>query len=232
MGAWIEIDHPQLWWYLHHRRSPRGSVDWNVSVIFQRGYLSVAPLVGAWIEINYEKSAQEATYVAPLVGAWIEIDTLCQYHLPGKVAPLVGAWIEIWQYSLWDILSVVAPLVGAWIEIKSSLLFWVVRVRRSPRGSVDWNLFSHTHHPLFTTSLPSWERGLKSVELFHDLPKYGRSPRGSVDWNTVKRVQWTYKVVAPLVGAWIEIAHNLYCLRSTESRSPRGSVDWNWIGYR
>ena len=30
-------------------------------------------------------------------------------------------------------------------------------------------------------SLPSWERGLKSVELFHDLPKYGRSPRGSVD---------------------------------------------------
>ena len=34
--------------------------------------------------------------VAPLVGAWIEINNLTAYSSPLYVAPLVGAWIEIW----------------------------------------------------------------------------------------------------------------------------------------
>ena len=33
--------------------------------------------------------------VAPLVGAWIEIIMLCVVIVPILVAPLVGAWIEI-----------------------------------------------------------------------------------------------------------------------------------------
>ena len=33
----------------------------------------VAPLVGAWIEINVMKSDIMSLLVAPLVGAWIEI---------------------------------------------------------------------------------------------------------------------------------------------------------------
>ena len=33
----------------------------------------VAPLVGAWIEIIYDKSNNRIIFVAPLVGAWIEI---------------------------------------------------------------------------------------------------------------------------------------------------------------
>ena len=33
--------------------------------------------------------------VAPLVGAWIEIQLLQQQLSPTSVAPLVGAWIEI-----------------------------------------------------------------------------------------------------------------------------------------
>ena len=55
--------------------------------------------------------------VAPLVGAWIEID--CRLYLYGWlcVAPLVGAWIEIGQYVWAGNFSDVAPLVGAWIEI-------------------------------------------------------------------------------------------------------------------
>ena len=77
----------------------------------------VAPLVGAWIEIqisshingllaslpswerglkfNLTQSTDDAVLVAPLVGAWIEIPSLCSYCLPVCVAPLVGAWIEI-----------------------------------------------------------------------------------------------------------------------------------------
>ena len=34
---------------------------------------AVAPLVGAWIEIDGTVSLDDVTVVAPLVGAWIEI---------------------------------------------------------------------------------------------------------------------------------------------------------------
>ena len=56
----------------------------------------VAPLVGAWIEINSKGVLYEQKQVAPLVGAWIEIVTFTE-SLPAMwVAPLVGAWIEIY----------------------------------------------------------------------------------------------------------------------------------------
>ena len=74
MGAWIEIS----WW--------------------NQGKLAedtVAPLVGAWIEINISRMPQRNTRVAPLVGAWIEILICLQACLRIYVAPLVGAWIEI-----------------------------------------------------------------------------------------------------------------------------------------
>ena len=35
--------------------------------------MTVAPLVGAWIEINLYKPLYLLSTVAPLVGAWIEI---------------------------------------------------------------------------------------------------------------------------------------------------------------
>ena len=36
----------------------------------------VAPLVGAWIEINIRPQGGEERFVAPLVGAWIEIQEM------------------------------------------------------------------------------------------------------------------------------------------------------------
>ena len=59
--------------------------------------------------------------VAPLVGAWIEIYSVISLYARGVlVAPLVGAWIEISYVSRKTIPVIVAPLVGAWIEICSS----------------------------------------------------------------------------------------------------------------
>ena len=58
------------------------------------------------------------------------------------VAPLVGAWIEIHLLQYIHLTRTVAPLVGAWIEIQQFLL-----------------------QELRKQSLPSWERGLKSVTL-------------------------------------------------------------------
>ena len=38
--------------------------------------------------------------VAPLVGAWIEINIIHHVLILLKVAPLVGAWIEIKMYKV------------------------------------------------------------------------------------------------------------------------------------
>ena len=57
------------------------------------------------------------THVAPLVGAWIEIDHLVDINKMVLVAPLVGAWIEICHLRRRFSYRRVAPLVGAWIEI-------------------------------------------------------------------------------------------------------------------
>ena len=55
--------------------------------------------------------------VAPLVGAWIEIHGPWRKDMVNKVAPLVGAWIEIVVINIRIHCYIVAPLVGAWIEI-------------------------------------------------------------------------------------------------------------------
>ena len=77
------------------------------------------------------------------------------YHV---VAPLVGAWIEISYRPPFITLEGVAPLVGAWIEI-----------------------FLSVASGLYDKSLPSWERGLKSLLYLLDNRLPRRSPRGSVD---------------------------------------------------
>ena len=115
--------------------------------------------MGAWIEINCSLLCYGFFRVAPLVGAWIEIQGESM-RIPGtrRVAPLVGAWIEICGRTEVGGMPLVAPLVGAWIEIYdvsltnksyASLLSWERGLKcisrrntfedrgRSSRGSVD-----------------------------------------------------------------------------------------------
>ena len=96
------------------------------------------------------------------------------------VAPLVGAWIEIQVGTCVAIVVIVAPLVGAWIEIPkeclqdhlcTSLPSWE-RGLKSAGGA--WLLCDYA-------SLPSWERGLKCNTLALSVTIFRRSPRGSVD---------------------------------------------------
>ena len=68
------------------------------------------------------KIPSTALSVAPLVGAWIEIDDYPGKFFQYMVAPLVGAWIEIWWHLVLVCTHSVAPLVGAWIEIISEEL--------------------------------------------------------------------------------------------------------------
>ena len=97
--------------------------------------------MGAWIEISQNSFAAAPISVAPFVGAWIEIgiwaEIVVKYTLslpswerglkssirlictvPDVVAPFVGAWIEIISIRQMSLcLIYVAPFVGAWIEI-------------------------------------------------------------------------------------------------------------------
>ena len=98
---------------------------------------TVAPLVGAWIEIFFLCLFLGWFGVAPLVGAWIEIKLIVPDAISLPVAPLVGAWIEISYFLCKSVTASVAPLVGAWIEILQCSHTLYVRGRRSSCRSVD-----------------------------------------------------------------------------------------------
>ena len=57
--------------------------------------------------------------VAPFVGAWIEMLEDLEWNVDDDVAPFVGAWIEMERRFIVLASIMVAPFVGAWIEIKS-----------------------------------------------------------------------------------------------------------------
>ena len=104
--------------------------------------LTVAPHVGAWIEITLLLRMLCVYLVAPHVGAWIQMIGQPRKMVWWWVAPHVGAWIEI-NINDGDMNNyLVAPHVGAWIEI--------VRGKR-------------LYIPL--PSHPTWVRGLKSLWL-------------------------------------------------------------------
>ena len=75
MGAWIEINNPvllkikPLLSLLSWERGLKSQIVNNLLT-----FVNVAPLVGAWIEIDTDSvKGYDWDMVAPLVGAWIEI---------------------------------------------------------------------------------------------------------------------------------------------------------------
>ena len=114
MGAWIEI---------------RNGMECQLQG-------SVAPLVGALIEMSDNSPLSELAVVAPLVGAWIEILNGKIYYRENSVAPLVGAWIEINVSS--NIIKPLESLLSWERGLKSSYIRNInIRNCRSSRGSVD-----------------------------------------------------------------------------------------------
>ena len=96
--------------------------------------------------------------VAPFAGAWIEM-MLSSYTIKVfSVAPFAGAWIEICIRITNCKGCNVAPFAGAWIEIHIGAF-----------------------NQMQPMSLPSRERGLKSVFTLQVSYSVRRSLRGSVD---------------------------------------------------
>ena len=97
----------------------------------------------------------------------------------------------------------VAPFAGAWIEI---------RVYRLPCGE--------------PTSLPSRERGLKSVSriISHSLFTVAPFAGAWIEMPASAPREWR-AAVAPFAGAWIEITLNAAMQQACGGRSLHGSVD-------
>ena len=97
----------------------------------------VAPLVGAWIEIQHPRSRFIPVDVAPLVGAWIEIREIKQERVHYPVAPLVGAWIEITGYVRRMCRKASLPSWERGLKFGYCIICVLDDHSRSPRGSVD-----------------------------------------------------------------------------------------------
>ena len=124
-----------------------------------------------------------------------------------------------------------------------------LRNRRSLRGSVDWNINNVIGTTLYLrrSLRGSVDWNLFLLHIFSFLLR--RSLRGSVDWNWYNAINENRHLVAPCVGAWIEIrvtlsiSHHIQLSLPAwerglkffwsafnnllECRSLRGSVDWN-----
>ena len=121
-----------------------------------------------------------------------------------QVAPLAGAWIEIsFSYDIFCWRHV-APLAGAWIEIDAT-------------GG---------YAAACRKSLPSRERGLKSMQKRSNKQPILVAPLAGA-WIEIVVTEYQYEQnnVAPLAGAWIEIKSSGPPRSSWFGRSPRGSVD-------
>ncbi len=81
----------------------------------------VAPLAGAWIEIDAVEKVNALNDVAPLAGAWIEMSWMPILLYMMRSLPLRerGLKLELFYSSVK--INAVAPLAGAWIEISYTL---------------------------------------------------------------------------------------------------------------
>ena len=163
-------------------RSPRGSVDWNLTKITRSCSRLVAPLVGAWIEIDVSEDAEAVLCRSPRGSV--------DWNIPDKgIGIKRHTSLPSWERGLKSVKDnkhhVFCKSLPSWergLKFKQCSNF----------SNLSWSLPSWERGLKFHfvviisiqyLSLPSWERGLKFFDIFlmHEVCR--RSPRGSVDWN-------------------------------------------------
>ena len=98
--------------------------------------ITVAPLVGAWIEINDEGYYCSTCAVAPLVGAWIEIKRCKYIH---RLSESLPSWERGLKYMIKLKTCFPRSSLPSWergLKSKNNYDYSSLE-SRSPRGSVD-----------------------------------------------------------------------------------------------
>ena len=127
----------------------------------------------------------------------------------------MGAWIEIWIQPDFFSGSTVAPLVGAWIEIPMHQAHLASGFPSLPLWERGLKYLYRIQANILIGSLPLWERGLKFMRIWFLLPAMLVAPLVGAWIEIISiKAEIFYSMVAPLVGAWIEIFP--YSLHSPE----------------
>ncbi len=143
------------------------------------------------------------------------------------VAPLAGAWIEIAPSRTCRRTASVAPLAGAWIEIQRMDHWTPSAVLSLPSRERGLKYVEADGLRIKGMSLPSRERGLKSPPHGEKRPRGKSLPSRERGLKSIKPLPYRAELpVAPLAGAWIEIAHGLI---RTKSCIPVAPLAGAWI---
>ena len=120
-------------------RSPRGSVDWNTKSLISIAYLSGRSPRGS-VDWNYgTQKLQKHITIAPLVGAWIEICAMNKIFCPVVRRSPRGSVDWNYRGSVNGVQANCRSPRGS-VDWNMSIQRVLRRAfRRSPRGSVDWN---------------------------------------------------------------------------------------------
>ena len=233
-------------------RAPRGRVDWNCSNRESSASIETSrPTRARGLEPLPAGQLVVVGLVAPHAGAWIGTQTLCLSTTCPLVAPHAGAWIgtltPCMSWALWW----VAPHAGAWIgtwtpsQIASTPRSRPTRarglehgrthvarrrLRRAPRGRVDWNPPQSCRGwtPQVAPHAGAWIGTRPSRH--HPSVREGRAPRGRVDWNAdTDEVVVGFTRRAPR-GRVDWNTCTVFAVLRRPRRAPRGRVDWNPSG--
>ena len=162
------------------------------------------------------------------MGAWIEIlkdDKRMNNQFRRSLHGSVNWNHHLIYKKLWNGLS-----LPSWErELKSCrCLLWFAPSCRSLHGSVNWNIKVSTHTSEHSMSLPSWERELKYFIIVIDTWQLLVAPfMGAWIEITTCLIQIKQLWVAPFMGAWIEIPLSRPPTVRKSGRSLHGSVNWN-----
>ena len=181
------------------RRPSRGGVDRNASVAANARDAASRPSRGGVDRNNAARGYTYQSCVAPLVGAWIETVRGCSKlsHAPSRPSR-GGVDRNLYGPPTTDQRKS-RPSRGG---VDRNLVMPVLRRgcgRRPSRGGVDRNGIYAGNH----------------------VGQNRRPSRGGVDRNSLSAAVLTRRLVAPLVGAWIET-------KSTADSPPRESSPLSW----
>src|SRR5690625_3651031 len=177
MGAWIEIVKNSV----TPVQSSSSHPSWVRGLKLNLIKLSLSPQTShpSWVRglKSYSlESPSKTLIVAPFMGAWIEI-TFQRHNLAHyNVAPFMGAWIEIPISSSLYWIAFVAPFMGAWIEIVcNGWRLWMLYCR-TLHGCVDCNRLQRMAVVDVVLSHSSWVRGLKFLHFHRVDTNYHVAP--------------------------------------------------------
>ena len=157
-------------------------VDWNKSCFFIWHTGDVVPYIGTWIE-TIGAGRRQKRAIGRTLYRYVDWNNTIRMSF---VTPLSRT---LYRYVDWNtdvdtikIQGLVVPYIGTWIETDKTGIKHKKPFRRTLYRYVDWN----------------------RIVCKCNKKRCGRTLYRYVDWNYRGRRRWSWKMVVPYIGTWIE----------------------------